>query len=428
MKALLKAPFAALLALLARGILVKYRPIVVMVTGSVGKTSTKDAVAAALSTKFHLRASEKSYNSEFGVPLTIMGAKNPWNDPVAWIRVVGEALALIFLPNHYPRLLVLEVGADRPGDLRKILQIATPDAVVVTRLPEVPVHVEAYESPAAVREEEFGPAYALAPHAPLIISADDPFAKHLASRLDVRVSTYGFASDADVMLANAALHMDEGRPAGMRADARVGKTMHELLASGALGRQQLYAPAAALAAALALGLSAKEALKGLEGYVAPPGRSRLLQGISDSVIVDDTYNSSPAAVEEALGSLSLIPAKRRIVILGDMLELGRYSTQEHARVGSAAALHADIVIGVGARARAITDAARTAGKGERDALHFATSAEAADAVPALMRPGDAVLVKGSQGVRMERITRALLKDAHDALRLVRQEPQWLKKG
>src|SRR5689334_2122525 len=130
MKQLLKAPIAWLLGLLARGILKKYRPIVVMVTGSVGKTSTKDAVAEALSPKYHLRSSEKSYNSEFGVPLTIIGAKNPWTSPERWGRVIVEALALLFLPNHYPRLLVLEVGADRPGDLRKILNFATPDAVV----------------------------------------------------------------------------------------------------------------------------------------------------------------------------------------------------------------------------------------------------------------------------------------------------------
>ncbi len=428
MKQLLKAPVAALLALLARGILHKYRPRIVMVTGSVGKTSTKDAVAAALSHKFHLRASEKSYNSEFGVPLTIIGAKNPWTNPEAWVRVVGEALALIFLPSHYPRLLVLEVGADRPGDLRKILSIATPDAVVVTRLPEVPVHVEAYASPAAVREEEFGPAYALLPGAPLIISADDSFAKHLATRLAARITTYGFAADADIKLSDPALLDEDSAPSGMGATVRIGKATHAIEANGALGRQQLYAPAAALACALALGMSAQEALSGLAAYVPPPGRARLLRGLSGAVLIDDTYNSSPAAVEEALGSLSLVKAKRRIAVLGDMLELGRYSVEEHARIGAFAAQHADVVVGVGTRAQSITDAARAKGKGERDALHFKDSHEAAEALRELVRPGDAVLVKGSQGMRMERVVKELVKDPRDAALLVRQEPEWLKKA
>jgi len=428
MKQLLKSPVAGFLALLARFVLMKYRPIVVMVTGSVGKTSTKDAVAAALSPKFNLRASEKSYNSEFGVPLTIIGAKNPWNDPLAWIKVIGEAFALIFLPNHYPRLLVLEVGADRPGDLKKILAIATPDAVVVTRLPEVPVHVEAYASPAAVREEEFAPAYALAPHTPLIISADDSFAKHLASRLDARITTYGFAKDADIRIEGEMLRTEDPGPLGMHAQVVVGENHYDLSAQGALGRQQLYAPAAALACALSLGLSTKEALKGLEDYLPPPGRSRLLAGVSNAILIDDTYNSSPAAVEEALRAISLIKAKRRIVVLGDMLELGRYSTHEHERIGTLAAHAADIVVGVGARAISITEAARKKGKSEKEALHYASAQDAVDGLRDVLHPGDVVLIKGSQGVRMERIVKELLKDANVARLLVRQDPEWLKKA
>src|SRR3954466_11048238 len=121
MKDFLKARFADILAYLARGVISKYKPKVIMVTGSVGKTSTKDAVAAALGERYHLRASEKSYNSEFGVPLTIFGSSNPWNNLSSWLVVVKQAFALLLLPNHYPNLLVLEVGADRPGDLAKIL-------------------------------------------------------------------------------------------------------------------------------------------------------------------------------------------------------------------------------------------------------------------------------------------------------------------
>ncbi|MDP3402728.1 MAG: Mur ligase family protein, partial [bacterium] len=100
MKSILKAMVAQCLALLAQAIIEKYRPLIVMVTGSVGKTSTKDAAAAVLASRYHLRASEKSYNSEFGVPLTIIGAKNPWENPIAWLRVFKDALGLILLPSH----------------------------------------------------------------------------------------------------------------------------------------------------------------------------------------------------------------------------------------------------------------------------------------------------------------------------------------
>ncbi len=426
MKNLFRPIVAGLLAVLARAILDKYRPKIVMVTGSVGKTSTKDAVAAALSQRFHLRASEKSYNSEFGVPLTVIGAKNAWADPLGWVRIVIDALGLIFLPSHYPKLLVLEVGADRPGDLRRILDIATPDAVVVTFLPDVPVHVEAYASAEAVHEEEFAPAIALAPHTPLVISADDENAKRLAGRLDVKVTTFGFAEDAGVHLMNAEPFKEDGRLAGMHSTARHEGKTYELYARGAIGRPQMYAVAAAFAIARALGLSPEETLKGLEAYVPPPGRARLLKGIASSTIIDDSYNASPAAAEEILRAIARADAPRKVAVLGDMLELGRYSSEEHARLGKLAAESADVVVAVGARAKAVAEAAHVESRG--DAYDYKDSFIAAEEVPKLVKRGDLILVKGSQGVRTERIVKALLEDPADAKLLVRQEDTWLKKA
>lgn len=422
MKTFLKLLVASFLAVLARIIIAKYKPIVVMITGSVGKTSTKDAVAAALSERYFLRASEKSYNSEFGVPLTIIGAKNPWENPVAWLRVIQEALALILLPNHYPQLLVLEVGADSPGDLARILAICSPDAVVVTMLPEIPVHVEAYASPQAVRDEEFQPAYALSAGCPLIISADDVHARKMAARLTTNVVTVGYAEDANVRIADESFSVK-----GMEATVHTCGKTYRMVAQGALGRTQLYAPAMALSLANMLHMTAEEALKGLEGYLPPPGRARVLSGIRGSVLIDDSYNASPAAVEEALFGLSLVPGSRRIVAIGDMLELGRYSMQEHERIGRAVAKHVDMVVAVGERSIALRDAAVKAGIVEESALGFADSREAATALKELVREGDVVLVKGSQSMRMERVVEALLRDPADARLLVRQDKEWKRR-
>src|ERR1051325_6929367 len=112
MKSLLKVTIAWLLGLAARFVLHRYHPKIVMVTGSVGKTSTKDAVALVLSTRFLVRKSEKSLNTEFGVPYTVFGVKDPWKNPIAWLKIAKSTLGLLFLPNHYPNMLVLEVGAD----------------------------------------------------------------------------------------------------------------------------------------------------------------------------------------------------------------------------------------------------------------------------------------------------------------------------
>jgi UDP-N-acetylmuramoyl-tripeptide--D-alanyl-D-alanine ligase len=424
MKRIAKTIVASILAALARAVLLKYKPGIVMVTGSVGKTSTKDAIHAAVRENFFVRASEKSYNSEFGVPLTIIGAKNPWTNPARWLKVFQEALALIMLPSHYPKILVLEVGADSPGDLERILRIATPSVVVVTRLPELPVHVEAYATPQAVREEEFAPAYALDAGSPLIISADDPYALEMAKPLPVRVITYGFSEGAEVRIGDPKLLEQDKRPTGMTAPVTLPTGKHALTAPGVLGRQQLYAPAAALAVGIALGLTPEDTLKALDGYAPPPGRARIIKGIKGSTLVDDSYNSSPAAVEEALVALTLMPRARKVAVLGDMLELGRYSMEQHERIGLLAAGAVDVVVGVGMRASAIADAARSGGMGGDAVLHFDTAKEAAQALPDIVRDGDIILVKGSQSVRTERIVEALLEDSADCTRLVRQDKEW----
>ena len=424
MKKIFKCSVALFLGLFARAVLHRYRPRIVMVSGSVGKTSTKDAVAAALSARFFVRKSEKSFNSEFGVPFTILGVRNPWGSPFAWARVIKSALVLLFLPNRYPNLLVLEVGADRPGDLARILRIATPDAVVITRLPEVPVHVEAYLSPEAVREEEFSPAYALAASAPLIIPIDDPYAQDCSKRTPARCISYGATGSASVRVSGIDFYEAGGKIAGMQAEVSVdGEQGGVVVVKGSVGRTQLLPAAAAVATASAFGISLTEALKALEAYEPPPGRGRIFAGKNGSTIIDDSYNASPAAVEEALGTLKSFPhAGRRIAVLGDMLELGRYSVTEHERIGTLAGESTDVVITVGIRARAFTIASKDA-----EVLQFDNSRAAAAALPELVHEGDVVLVKGSQSVRTERIVQALLADPADAARLVRQEKQWKRK-
>lgn len=424
MKSILKAIVAQCLALLAQAIIEKYRPLIVMVTGSVGKTSTKDAAAAVLASRYYLRASEKSYNSEFGVPLTIIGAKNPWENPIAWLRVIKDALGLILLPSHYPKLLVLEVGADRPGDLARILRFVKPDAVIVTRLPDVPVHVEAYASPQAVRDEEFAPAYALSHGAPLIISADDPNAVTMASRLSATITTFGFAEGSDVRLEGYSFY-EEGTECGMEAQLNVMGKNHTLRVKGALGKSQLYAPAAAVACALTLDTTLAMALRGAKDYVAPAGRGRILLGKNGSYLIDDSYNASPAAVEEALSALQLLSSKgRRIAVLGDMLELGRYSVEEHERIGTLVPSRVDILVAVGVRSRAIAAAALRAGMKEDQVFSYDTSSEAAAVLEAIVQEGDTILIKGSQSIRTERIAERLLRNPQDRSLLVRQESEW----
>jgi UDP-N-acetylmuramoyl-tripeptide--D-alanyl-D-alanine ligase len=431
MKKFIRTFFAANLSYLARAVLRKYKPKIVMITGSVGKTSTKDAVAAVLREQFYVRASEKSYNSEFGVPLTILGSKNPWAHPTYWLRTFLSAWQMVIFPNHYPKLLVLEVGADSPGDLARILRIATPDVVVVTQLPHVPVHIEAYISADAVREEEFSPAYTLAPGSSLVLSCDDEYAAALARPLDVQIHTYGLSKKPDVLIVHEKVHFVDGVAVGMMCDFVIGKNSYPVVVHGVLGRPQLLAPAAAVACGMALGMSVADCLDGVAKYLPPPGRGRLIAGQNGSTLIDDSYNASPAAVEAALDSLNLLAGNmkmpRRIAVLGDMLELGRYSKEEHEKIGRSVAQKADVLVSVGPRAKSIAESARASGMSETQVYSFDTSAVTAAFLQTIVGEHDAVLIKGSQSIRTEKIVESLLGDRGDRAQLVRQDTEWRKR-
>ncbi len=410
-----------MLAVFARAVVRRYSPKIVMVTGSVGKTSTKDAVASALASRFFVRKSDKSFNSEFGVPFTVLGVKNPERNVFAWLSVIKNAISLLVLPNHYPNMLVLEVGSGKPGDLEQILKIATPEMVIVTRLPEISVHVEAYSSPEAVREEEFSPAYALPASSPLIIPADDSYARDMSIGTPARVSSYGMSEGATVRVSDVGFYENEGKVAGMQANITVGGENAMVVVKGSVGVTQILPVAAAVAAATAFDISLSDALKALDSYEPPPGRGRLLVGKNGSVIIDDSYNSSPVAVEEALATLKNFPhAKRRIAVLGDMLELGRYSVTEHGRVGSIACKSADVIATVGIRARAFITA-----DCKVEVINFDSAKSAAKALPDIVREGDVILVKGSQSMRTERVAKALLFNPADSSLLARQDRAWL---
>lgn len=151
---LLKKVLVQLLAWEARLILWKYKPKIIAVTGSVGKTSTKDALYTALKDSVSIRKNQKSLNSEFGVPLTIIGRDSGWRNPLSWLVTLGYGIGQIILPMRYPAWLVLEVGADKPGDIASITQWLKPDIAFITAIPNIPAHVENFRSPEQVAEEK----------------------------------------------------------------------------------------------------------------------------------------------------------------------------------------------------------------------------------------------------------------------------------
>lgn len=457
----LKKSIVTILTLEARGVVRRYKPHIVAITGSVGKTSTKDAVYAVLAQQHHVRRSEKSFNSEVGLPLTILGCPNAWNNPFRWLQNIVDGLFLLVLPGRYPQWLVLEVGADRPHDIRSIATWLPVDIAVITRLPEVPVHVEFFDSPQQLVEEKAALIDALKPGGTLILFADDeriPLLRARAQARQIKVVTFGLTAVADVRgVLGAPIYEQKtnppsaGWPIGMSARVEINGASAPISVLGVIGEHTLLPAVAAAAVGGAVGENLASIADALRHYDAPNGRMRLLRGVKDTLIIDDTYNSSPAAVVAALDALTSVqgdasrfatprlskasPFGRKIAVLGDMLELGRHSVEEHRKIGAYVANPArgtggkiDMLVTVGFRARDIAQGALDNGLPDSAILQYEDAEKAGDELEVMLKPGDCVLVKGSQSMRMERVVEELMNEPERAQELlVRQDTEWKRR-
>lgn len=423
MKDLIKPVIIYLLLLEAKLVLKKKKPFVIGVTGNLGKTSTKDAIYAVMKEHLHVRRSEKSMNSEFGVPLTILGEKSGWNSPLAWLGILARGL---FVPwsASYPTHLVLEIGADRPGDIKNVASWVHPDICVVTQFGQVPVHVEFFENRDAVVKEKGYLVEALKKKGVFIWNADDHDAREvLIHKTDARKVSIGIHESADVQATSVTTY---GEPIeGTQADIVAGEEKQHLVLPEVLGKSPVYAALPALAVAQELGISLDIACAALREADKPKGRMRLLPGMNGSVIIDDTYNASPKATEHGLETLASLKGARKIAVLGDMLELGEFTRDEHYKIGQVAASKVHRLIAVGIRSRATVEGALDAGMLDENILTCDTSLDAGKELVGILGEGDVVYMKGSQSVRMERAVKMILAENHDPHKLlVRQEKEW----
>jgi UDP-N-acetylmuramoyl-tripeptide--D-alanyl-D-alanine ligase len=256
------------------------------------------------------------------------------------------------------------------------------------------------------------------------------------------IITYGFKEGSNILGSSDSISYGSlGVPEGIifRVDVE-GKSLPVVI-EGVFGRNHVYASLAALALSCGLKFNMLEAVNALKNYDVPPGRMRLLVGINETLIIDDTYNSSPFACESALKTLGeVIPTKvgtptmvgesagRKIAILGDMLELGKHTNEAHKNIGKVAKENCDFLVVVGQRAKNIKEGAIENGMNIDKIFEFPDSLEAGNFIKTFIQKGDMVLVKGSQGMRMERTVEAILLDQKNKEKLlVRQDEEWLKK-
>ena len=350
---------------------------VIGVTGSVGKTTTKELIAAVLGTRYRTFKSEGNYNNEIGLPLM-----------------------LLKLTEAHERA-VLEMGFYQPGEIRFLCDLARPHVGVVNNV--YAVHLERAGSIENIArgKAELVEALPPAPEGVAVLNYDDPLVLAMHSRTRARVLTYGLDPAADVWadgieslgLAGIHFHLHYRR-----------ETLHVRVPL--LGRHSVHTALRAVAVGLSEGLTWQEIVEGLQAIGATQLRLVAVTGPHGSLILDDTYNASPESVIAALNLLNDLEG-RRVAVLGDMLELGSYEEMGHRLVGRRAGDVADLLVTVGPRARLIAQEAREVGMAPDAVVELEDSAQALELLRRVIQRGDVILLKGSRGARLDVIVPAL---------------------
>lgn len=374
MKSVLLSLLESYLLFLAKTILAIYRPVIIGITGSVGKTTTRQAIYHVMtSAGLPVRQTEGNLNAELGIALTVLDfdhAPAIWEWPLLLLlATLNWLLTLIYL-KPFPRYLVVELGIDRLGDMERLLKLLKPTVGVVTWIGEGH-HLEFLKDPETIASEKGKLLAALPTDGLAIIAAADPLAARLEkmARAPVRkVKTLGI----DTALAMAEIVADY------------------------------------------IGVDQQVVAKAWKTFKRPKGRLQQFAGINGSVVIDDSYNASLPSVKLALDMLNKTSGKRKIAVLGDILEQGEKEREFHQQVEQLAKAKADLFIAVGRRMKELNSDS-----------WYASPDDAVAALPGQIQAGDVILVKGSQGMRMEKISLALAEDKKEAAsHLPRQSLRW----
>ncbi len=410
-------------------VLKKYKPEIIAITGSVGKTSTKEVVAQMLSNRYKLWKSKNNFNNEIGIPLTILGFdKSPNKSIIGWLGVFLKAIKMILIKNRdYPEKLVLEMGADHIGDIEYLVGFIPVKISVITKISKA--HIEHFKTISAIFKEKVKIFKNLPSDGYAIINNDDERLRDYKSQLKCRTITYAIKNDADVQATDLQI-IRKNDFIGMNFKIRYSGNVVPIFLPGAFGWSQVYAFLAGSAVCLVRGINLVEISIFANKYFSPRGRTNLLKSINNGYILDDTYNSSPEAVKVAidlLADLKTLISGRKIVVLGDMLELGEESEDLHKQIGEYIAKkeNIDYILTLGDQAKNIAKQAILNGFKENNCLCFEDREKLVDYLKSIMISDGIVLVKGSQGARMERIVKEIMRDRHLSNNLlVRQDSSW----
>lgn len=408
------------LQFLARWKVRSSKPKIINISGSYGKTSTKEAIYFLLSKKFGSDVGKNwgNMNSVLGLPLAILGLRKYSFGAGLFCDIIKAKWNFLFY--HLPKILVLELGIDKPGEMDQLLSVVTPNIAVLTGISET--HLEGLKDVAGVKKEKLKMIEALPKDGVAILNNDDENSADIKAPKGVKIITFG-RDNANISFIDSRV-----TTVGTKFKLKIGVDCQEVN-SKLIGDHSIKILLAAAVVANEFGINIAEIVNALEEIKPQLGRMNLLKIKNQITIIDDSYNSNPMSGIEALNTLKSIKFfGRKVAILGNMNELGSYTKEGHKEVGRVAGKSADYAIFVGPNAKYMAEEAEKSGLPLSKMKILKTTDEVIKIINEIIKPGDLILIKASQnGMRFENIVKYLIDDENLSQKvLVRQEKKWLQ--
>ena len=420
-----------LLAFYARRIIKINRPMVIGITGSVGKSSAKEAVYTVLKDRYRVRKNKGNLNNEMGVPLSIISDIEPKGDLLKWLRILSSGLLMSFKKDStYPKILILEMAVDRTNDMDYLTSIASPKIAIITDIGVS--HLEFFKDEKQILKEKAKIWKKIPANGLSIFNYDNFYLRTYKKKIKSPHLSYGFRPSADICAEDFKIgfsrELGEGVNIAQGVSFRINyKTIFlPVVLPRIISKSQVYSALSAVAVGLHLGMNLVEIAEKLKNFRPLPGRMKLIRGKQGNLIIDDTYNSAPNSLKSALETLALVKSKKKTVVLGDMLELGKIEKSAHSEVGRMVYSIAGKIILVGKRTLETHRELRKLGFPKDKIFHFHTVEKLIPQITSLIGKGELILVKGSQGMRMEKAIEPLIPEKSRKL-LPRQDKYWKKK-
>jgi len=392
-----------LLGKLAQFILWRYRPKIVGITGSIGKTSTTQFTETILSKKFTTRTVDEDFTTDIAVSASILGIK-AFRKLKKGLKDIPKLLYNLIIPQKYPQILILELRSQKKGRIRYLSELVRPEVGIITAI--APSHMEHFKDLKTVFIEKKALVECIPKHGLVILNFDDQKVRDMASSTQAKVFYFGLDKRADIWADKIEVSLE-----GLRFGLHFKNKRHVVYAPGIINEYHIYPILAAVACAYSLGMKMNEIISALKDSEPVEGRGNKVLGPKSSILINDTFNANPKSTCASLEILEDVAGDRRkIAVLGNMLELGQFEEKSHKEVGRKAARIVDLLVTSGNLAKIIAQEAIECGLPKEKIFITKSSKEAASLLKSKIQKGDIILVKGSHAARMREVINTLKSD------------------